>query len=477
MSFFENSRDFQVIHGKFYAVAGDMPDIEKTSLSSSSNFAQTSGVRRGARCLRRPQGRLTSHAPFHILAKPTESSSKYSERSDGYLPPNYEQSTTTINDCTFVSHTRQGEKALEGLHDSVESFPQPRCHPETRTKMLKDLQKWSLEKDPTSSSILWLFGPAGAGKSAIMRTLSRQLQSAGWLGGCFFFKRGHLTRGNAKVLSVTIAYQLAISVPWLKGPISQVVEADPSILAKSIETQLQKLISEPCRMHPRQSPLTILIDGLDECEGQDFHLEILRAIRNCFAEHPLPLRFIISSRPEAHIRELFESSSVYHGIYKPFNVEQSFDDIRTYFLDEFSRIHHEHRQTMATVPLPWPFPEVLHKLVQKSSGYFIYASTIIKFIDDQYYRPTERLAIVMQDQIGSESPFDMLDQLYISILSTVPIAKRPKLIQILCVLVNFDFSPDELDKLLKLEIGDTRLFLRSLHSIFNVPLELSKEEH
>ncbi|KAF9058432.1 hypothetical protein BDP27DRAFT_1507883, partial [Rhodocollybia butyracea] len=50
-------------------------------------------------------------------------------------------------------------------------------------------------------------------------------------------------------------------------------------------------------------------------------------------------------------------------------------DIRTYFLDEFARIHREQHQTMSTIPLPWPVPKVLDTLVEKSSGYFIYAST------------------------------------------------------------------------------------------------------
>ncbi|KAF9059639.1 hypothetical protein BDP27DRAFT_1191404, partial [Rhodocollybia butyracea] len=150
----------------------------------------------------------------------------------------------------------------------------------------------------------------------------------------------------------------------------------------SIETQLRVLISEPCCMHLNENPLMILIDGLDECEGQDVHLEILRAIRNSFTPHPLPLRFIIASRPEAHIHEMFESP-LYDGVYRPFNLEQSFNDVQTYFQDEFARIHREHHQTMAMVPFPWPLPEVLHKLVWKSSGYFIYASTIIKFVDDK----------------------------------------------------------------------------------------------
>ncbi|KAJ6456892.1 hypothetical protein C8R45DRAFT_781367, partial [Mycena sanguinolenta] len=117
---------------------------------------------------------------------------------------------------------------LAAIHDSAESFPQPKCHPETRTKMLDDLRKWALESYP-NTTILWLYGPAGAGKSAIMQTLARQLQDAGRLDGSFFFKRGHATRGNGQALFTTIAYQLGLNVSWLRTQIFGTVENNPSI--------------------------------------------------------------------------------------------------------------------------------------------------------------------------------------------------------------------------------------------------------
>ncbi|KAJ6570489.1 hypothetical protein DFH09DRAFT_1464208, partial [Mycena vulgaris] len=94
------------------------------------------------------------------------------------------------------------------LYDSAESFPQPRCHPETRTEMLDDLYNWAIAEN-SSCSIRWLRGPAGAGKSTVMQSLCERLQEAGRLGGSLFFKRGHPTRGNAKVLFATLAYRLA----------------------------------------------------------------------------------------------------------------------------------------------------------------------------------------------------------------------------------------------------------------------------
>ncbi|KAJ6490130.1 hypothetical protein C8R45DRAFT_826225, partial [Mycena sanguinolenta] len=266
--------------------------------------------------------------------------------------------------------------ALAAIHDSVESFPQPKCHPETRTRMLNDLREWATDSS-TGPPITWLYGLAGAGKSAIMQTLARQFQDTKRLGGCFFFKRGHSTRGNGEALFSTIAYQLALNIPWLRTSISHVVENDPSLVARSIEIQMQKLISEPCCPYGDGQPLAILIDGLDECQGRDIQDKILRTIRNSPCYYTVPFRFIVASRPEPHIREVFESP-FYAGHCRLLNVEQSFNDVRKYLHDEFARIRREHR-TMARIPLPWPFPAVVEKLVDKSSGHFIYASTIIKF--------------------------------------------------------------------------------------------------
>ncbi|KAF8173402.1 hypothetical protein K438DRAFT_1610859, partial [Mycena galopus ATCC 62051] len=115
---------------------------------------------------------------------------------------------TNVTTADNVIHNHHGETgihilhravALEALYDSADSFPQPRCHPETRTQMLEDLCNWALAAG-SARPIHWLHGPAGAGKSTIMQTLCQRLDHASRLGGAFFFKRNHPTRGNAKVL-------------------------------------------------------------------------------------------------------------------------------------------------------------------------------------------------------------------------------------------------------------------------------------
>ncbi|KAJ6560928.1 hypothetical protein B0H10DRAFT_1845373, partial [Mycena sp. CBHHK59/15] len=144
-------------------------------------------------------------------------------------------------------------------------------------------------------------------------------------------------------------------------------------------------------------------------------------------------------------------------------------DVLTYLLNEFGRIHREHR-TMALVSSPWPRPKIVADLVHKSSGYFIYTATVVKFIDDKQFRPVDRLDIILGIKSTiSASPFEPLDQLYHQILSGVPLCFRPQLLEILEVTrVNFGLSVLQIEQLLKLETGDVRLILRGLHSVIGV---------
>jgi hypothetical protein len=106
--------------------------------------------------------------------------------------------------------------------------------------------------------------------------------------------------------------------------------------------------------------------------------------------------------------------------------------------------------------------------VEKSSGYFIYASTVIKFVDDRNFRPTEQLE-ALQDDSHLESPFSTLDQLYTQILSTVP--GRHRLLPILRALEFFDFClhTGGIEQILGLKPGDVQLILRGLHSVLRIP--------
>ncbi|KAJ7824830.1 hypothetical protein B0H13DRAFT_1658293, partial [Mycena leptocephala] len=169
--------------------------------------------------------------------------------------------------------------------------------------------------------ILWLHGPAGAGKSAIVQSLCQKLEAEGRL-AANFFKRGNASRGNATRLFPTIAYQLA-GLPELDSIISVNLSCDPAIVNKSFSMQLEKLIIQPSRFANLASPPIIIIDGLDECEGRDVQQEILRCFANCILEGPLPVYLLVASRPEPNIAETIQEPP-FNEQHRPLNVDQSF---------------------------------------------------------------------------------------------------------------------------------------------------------
>ena len=91
------------------------------------------------------------------------------------------------------------------------------------------------------------------------------------------------------------------------------MELDPTLHTKSTNVQLQTLIVDAFQYLtplPQRSYL-VIIDGLDECIDKATQRLILRLLCETITVHQLPLRFLIASRPESHIRTSFDHESLY----------------------------------------------------------------------------------------------------------------------------------------------------------------------
>ncbi|KAK7058086.1 hypothetical protein R3P38DRAFT_3547468 [Favolaschia claudopus] len=373
-------------------------------------------------------------------------------------------------DATRILHEAA---ANEASHDSGESYGRPPCHRDTRKEYLDRLDAWSCATD--DSKPLWMCGPAGTGKSAIAQSFCEQVHARGCLGGGFFFKRGHPSRSNTQKLFPTLAYQLATVCPEFKAALATRVANDPALVGKSLSIQLQTLILEPYHEAASNHPFVMVIDGLDECNGEDLQRQIMGC---ALKAHSSGLRFLIVSRPESHIQAAAPPTSFDQVV-----IEGSFADIRRYLVAEFERIHITH-EAMLEVSHPWPEYDEINTLVYKSSGHFIYAATIIRFIEDRDWNPLEQLNIVMglkESDPDSNSPFATLDQLYIQILKAVP--SQSRLRQILGIAsakkemwrVGY-FSVDNISEILQTTPANIHLTLRKLRSVISLPETDSKRE-
>ena len=120
------------------------------------------------------------------------------------------------------------------MHDSNERFPQPKCHPSTRERILQRILNWVESDSP--ERILWLSGSAGTGKSAIAQTISERCNRKGRLAATFFFFRTSSERNTSKRLVATLAYQIALSIPEAKEFITKAVENDLCVFDKDINS-------------------------------------------------------------------------------------------------------------------------------------------------------------------------------------------------------------------------------------------------
>ena len=359
--------------------------------------------------------------------------------------------------------------SLGAIHDSAERYPSPNCHPETRKAVRKIILDW-IYSEVSAFSFFWLYGPAGAGKTAILQAIAESLCSPSGsgqnFGGSFFFSRGKKGRDQGHYLFSTIAYQLALKVPGLRQHVDRIMELDPTLHTKSMGVQLQTLIVDAFQYLsplPQRSYL-IIIDGLDECHDKAIQQSILQLLCETITVHKLPLRFLIGSRPESHIRDSFDQESLYTITHRVV-LDETFNpgrDIRVILQDGFAKICAKNPILSRRVEQPWPGEGIIGLLVQRSSGQFIYAATVLKFVGADFCSPTKQLALILKpDRVA----FSDLDQLYTQILSVYP--SSVNIVQVLGIIIAFgeSYLPEVIEDILGMEEGELELVLRGLSSL------------
>jgi hypothetical protein len=390
--------------------------------------------------------------------------------------------------CLQISSVHTGIELLQrktapgALHNSDERYDPPKCHPHTREAILQEIMDW-IENMDRRTRFLWLYGPAGAGKSAIEQTIAELCYRMNFLAASFFFSRSIGDRNKKTFLITTIVDQLIVSIPEIREHVGNALHNNPSLLTRSLEAQMDALVVEPLEaaasicgvdfMNPR--PKVIVLDGLDECGDPESQGYILKVLMNSVKKHSIPFSFILASRPEQHIREAFDEKLL-SSLTTRLALDHKYhpdDDIRTFLQSKFQDIKDRH-PSCGHLPSSWPSDEAVEKLVQKSSGQFIYASTVINFIDSHCHWPPDRLDIIFGiSPCGRTTPFAEMDALYLHILMSASDNIQMAL-EIFAVLLflqhrHLQITPRFIESFLSLRDGEVFTILSDLHSIIAVP--------
>jgi len=313
--------------------------------------------------------------------------------------------------------------------DSEERFDPPQCSPATRIEIIRRIEHWinddGLGSNEVQASIFWLYGGAGVGKSALAQTLSEKFHENEGLASTFFFFRNDGLRNDGNNLIPTLVLQLINTFKGLGPLVEERIHANPDLFTKRHQSQLQELLVEPLRrlsVKPtsglRSRPRLIVIDGLDECQHPEVQCNLLRAIASAIPRMSYPLRFFITSRPEPHIVRLFKYDPALQAVTADrYNLSDDPDadmDIRKFLEREFDEIRRSHCLSQYLPPF-WPDRRSITLLVERSSRHFIYAATVIRYIQSEQHRPDDRLEFVLQrlqPPQEEDQPYNQLDALY-----------------------------------------------------------------
>ena len=267
----------------------------------------------------------------------------------------------------------------------------PGCMKKTRVRILSETAAWI--KDPDSLKICWITGMAGTGKTSIAKTVCEQASADAEiiLGGSFFCSRstGLAAQRDIRCVVPTLAQILAInSVDFLLALAETV---DDGIQYKVVAMQTEQLLRTPLSTLKDESvPILFVIDALDECGGEttDGMLDetkchavvtsMLEALIGLTQSNPkLPVKFLVTSRPEAQIRDTSISNDKLSQILRLHTVDTTEvnADISRYINETLKTKLAGNPKYRASIT-----ETDVEKLVQFCDGLFIVAATTIAHI-------------------------------------------------------------------------------------------------
>lgn len=297
------------------------------------------------------------------------------------------------------------------------------------------------------------------------------------LGGSFFFERGEGDRGIARNLFPTIARQLAMTIPQMKPVLHQAILDNPGIATKAMREQFEKLVLQPLQKLERSDVPTqtmiLVIDALDECEGDSDIRLILGLLPQLQSLATIRLRILLTSRPDLPIRLGF--SKISGNDYTSFVLH----DIPMEVIEHDISLFIDHRlaeiRTERFLHTEWPDKRDLRRLVALSVPLFIFAATICRIFEDPDWDPTEGLAEILTHQNDQSK----LERTYLPILDRLlgrqQERQKGKLVsefqQVIGAIVTLEtpLTVNSLSKLLDLPEKLIRLRLNPLHSVLRVP--------
>jgi len=354
----------------------------------------------------------------------------------------------------------------------------------TRVRILNEIEAWI--KDPDTQRICWIAGMAGTGKTTIAKTVCKRASSDPdiILGGSFFCSRtGIAAQREIRCVVPTLVQLLARQSAEFSFALADKIARDNDLQHKHVTVQIEQLLYVPL-IALKDSPKTVVfvVDALDECGGEtassdeESHQavsEMLEAlVTSSSSSAKLPIKFLVTSRPEVHVRETPVSNADFSQILRlhAVNKQEVDADIHRYITETLTTKLSDKQTIRAKFT-----NDVIEDLVQICDGLFIVAATALKHTFGAGAVAVEaRFKKLLNDSrdglnVRVAAP---LDRMYEAILEEAAREDQSgSMLQLLASILTarVTLSVTELADLLAQESSDVRESMYRLHAVVDVP--------
>ena len=365
------------------------------------------------------------------------------------------------------------------------------CMDGTRARILDEIDAWI--KDPEARQICWIAGLAGTGKTSIAKTVCVRASTNPeiMLGGSFFCSRstGLAAQRDVRCIVPTLIQLLALESVDFCLALAENIK--PGVQYKEVATQVEQLLCTPLLTLTRpHQPILFVIDALDECGGEtsDGMLDdakshavvanMLEALVGLTRSDPrLPIKFLVTSRPEAQVRDTSISDEDLSRILQlhAVDAEEVDADIRRYITQTITTKLSSRRRLRSMIT-----EEDVENLVRLCDGLFIVAATALEHTfgagADAAVAKFKKLLNASRDSFNAEAAVT-LDRMYALILMEAARADGPEaselpaLLRLLASVLSarMALSITALGELLVLEVYNVRASLSRMHAVVHVP--------
>ncbi|KAJ7619034.1 WD40-repeat-containing domain protein, partial [Mycena rosella] len=220
----------------------------------------------------------------------------------------------------------------------------------------------------------------------------------------------------------------------------------------------------------RPHTLVLVIDALDELDGEDATKDLLR--RLVVVMPNLCIKLFITSRPERHIRPHFDTQADLRCVLRLHDIEDNIvtADISLHLTNRLDSIRAD-----SSMPSEWASPADIGALTRRAGKLFIYAFTAVKYIGEN---PGNRLQALVSMKMDTKGPLTRpLDKVYSHILSEAMDQDRhesseialTKQILAAVLTVRQPLSVTSLSGLLGVPAQQVKAMLDRLHAVIHVP--------